>query len=311
MANKRITDVDFLGSLNNGESFFVNQNNTVKQINKKNITFDIANGGTGATSAEKALVNLGAVNKAGDTMSGTLIVPNLGFKLGDSDINRVSMSYNEDAENRACLINYHSDQDNTTARYFDGYCFPSATPEKNKNDLYDILTTKSPVTIEQGGTGATTLIDAQNNLGITELNQKVNTKSWAKAYLNSMYSLTKDRTALELVQDKCYGDTFKITNGGITILKDCVAIIVSSIYLYDGFNENDLAVSSILLNDSTIICTNSVRIYTASPYMHLPCHSIYSFSAGDTLKLAAYNNISERGTINYGSKMSHLSIVSL
>ena len=59
MANKRITDVDFLDSLNSDESFFVNQNNAVKQINKKNIIFDIVNGGTGANSAYDARVNLG------------------------------------------------------------------------------------------------------------------------------------------------------------------------------------------------------------------------------------------------------------
>lgn len=35
MANKRITDVDFLNSINGDESFFVNQNNTLKQANKE------------------------------------------------------------------------------------------------------------------------------------------------------------------------------------------------------------------------------------------------------------------------------------
>ena len=43
MANKRITDVDFLDSLSSNESFFVNQNNAIKQINKGNIVFDIVN----------------------------------------------------------------------------------------------------------------------------------------------------------------------------------------------------------------------------------------------------------------------------
>jgi hypothetical protein len=57
--NKRITDVDFLDSLNSNESFFVNQNNTLKQINKSNIVFDITNGGTGASDATTARNNLG------------------------------------------------------------------------------------------------------------------------------------------------------------------------------------------------------------------------------------------------------------
>lgn len=64
MANKRITDVDFLDSLNSNESFFVNKNNAIKQIAKSNIVFDIVNGGTGATDASTALVNLGAAAKS-------------------------------------------------------------------------------------------------------------------------------------------------------------------------------------------------------------------------------------------------------
>ena len=59
MANKRITDVDYIDSLNSNESFFVNQNNTIKQINKGNVTFGVVNGGTGADNATDARTNLG------------------------------------------------------------------------------------------------------------------------------------------------------------------------------------------------------------------------------------------------------------
>lgn len=37
MANKRITDVDSLNSLNGSESFFVNQNNSLRQISRENL----------------------------------------------------------------------------------------------------------------------------------------------------------------------------------------------------------------------------------------------------------------------------------
>lgn len=72
MANKRITDVDYLESLNSNESFFVNQNNTLKQVNKSKVIFDIVNGGTGATTAAEALTNLGAMPKSGGEFTGNI-----------------------------------------------------------------------------------------------------------------------------------------------------------------------------------------------------------------------------------------------
>lgn len=67
MADKRITDVDFIESLDGSESFFINQNSTLKQVNKGNIFKDtvwgINYGGTGATDATTAIANLGAQTK--------------------------------------------------------------------------------------------------------------------------------------------------------------------------------------------------------------------------------------------------------
>lgn len=65
MANKRITDVDSIELLNGDESFFVNQNNAIKQINKKDIIVGISNGGTGSSTVAGARNALGLGNTDG------------------------------------------------------------------------------------------------------------------------------------------------------------------------------------------------------------------------------------------------------
>jgi hypothetical protein len=69
MTNKRITDVDIIDSLDSNESFFVNQNSSIKQISKnnvfKNTVFGISNGGTGASTIAGAREALGLGNTDG------------------------------------------------------------------------------------------------------------------------------------------------------------------------------------------------------------------------------------------------------
>jgi hypothetical protein len=63
MADKRITDVDYIESLDGSETFFVNQNGAIKQASRgnafKNAVWSVENGGTGATTAASARTNLG------------------------------------------------------------------------------------------------------------------------------------------------------------------------------------------------------------------------------------------------------------
>lgn len=56
---KKLTNVDYIDSLNNSDSFFVNHNDTVRQINKEDVVFGITSGGTGAKNAKDARTNLG------------------------------------------------------------------------------------------------------------------------------------------------------------------------------------------------------------------------------------------------------------
>ena len=50
--------------------------------------------------------------------------------------------------------------------YYDQYRLPTTTVGKTANNTYDILTTRSAVTVAQGGTGATTAAGALKNLGV-------------------------------------------------------------------------------------------------------------------------------------------------
>ena len=131
----------------------------------------IEKGGTGATTAEAARANLGAVNKAGDSMSGKLDVTGgvnvvgtswnyYGFKSSDdktdSDRGSVMISNN----NRI-----HINQRKTGASYQERYNMPELASELTADKWYEILTTKKAVSISQGGTGATTAAGALTNLG--------------------------------------------------------------------------------------------------------------------------------------------------
>lgn len=66
MANKKITDVDIVTSLDSDESFFINKNNAIKQISRNDVVFGISNGGTGATTAAGARNALGLGNTDGE-----------------------------------------------------------------------------------------------------------------------------------------------------------------------------------------------------------------------------------------------------
>lgn len=128
-------------------------------------TLSVAKGGTGATDAATACANLGAVKKSGDTMTGTLYRQStagaIGLAIGTaSKPENVSIiSVGDGTEfNRFSFRQYGTNGNR------ENFNLPNTTtPAQNVN--YDILTTKSPVTIAQGGTGATDAATACKNLG--------------------------------------------------------------------------------------------------------------------------------------------------
>ena len=63
------------------------------------------------------------------------------------------------------IYEYPKEFDGQSTRYYEGYLLPEPSTGLTKNTIYKILTTKAPVSIAQGGTGATTAAQALTNLG--------------------------------------------------------------------------------------------------------------------------------------------------
>lgn len=125
-------------------------------------TVTIAQGGTGATDAATACTNLGAIKKSGDTITGSLksIQASQAYTIGTSakpTLTTISMGTNDPGTR---MYFTHYDQNSS---YYDNFVLP-ATKDLTKNGNYWILTTKSPVTVAQGGTGATDAATAMDNL---------------------------------------------------------------------------------------------------------------------------------------------------
>ena len=83
----------------------------------------------------------------------------------ESDTTPTSTTYN----NRPCItFRQYSVNADCTARtnYFEDYSLPVTDIERTNSIGYSILTTKTPVTVAQGGTGASTAANARTNLGL-------------------------------------------------------------------------------------------------------------------------------------------------
>ena len=103
----------------------------------------------------------------------------------DSQI-RVKIFSNDDASYRFTIDSYASDQTTYTERY----TLPIATTGLTATKNYHILTTKQAVSIEQGGTGATTAAAALTNLGAAPASHgthvsDTNLTQWNAAYSHS------------------------------------------------------------------------------------------------------------------------------
>lgn len=129
---------------------------------------DLTAGSTGNITAE----SIGAVKKSGDTMTGMLTTTKLTISTDYPTINFNIISRNDvsaftqiNSDGSIRFYSYNLDQDGKSTRYWEGYYLPSPSSGLTKKTGYNILTTKSAVTVAQGGTGGTNPDDACYNLG--------------------------------------------------------------------------------------------------------------------------------------------------
>lgn len=130
---------------------------TVNLRDAGSVRFDRAQSLTAAQQAQ-ARDNIGAVSKAGDTMTGALVVPNMAVMsdqwpfyrmLDDNGAEIGHIRGDEEAHN----IAFREPTPGTDFAYED-YFLPTPTIQSGST-YYNILTTKSPVAVSQGGTGVT------------------------------------------------------------------------------------------------------------------------------------------------------------
>lgn len=112
--------------------------------------------------------DIGAVKKSGDTMTGQLVAPNVKVKGAggwpeftlEMENSGVVGGLTSTSEGR---MEFYTRKPGGT--YSEWYMMPSNADDLTANKWYSILTSKSPVTIAQGGTGATDAATARTNLG--------------------------------------------------------------------------------------------------------------------------------------------------
>ena len=121
------------------------------------LTFDTAptaNSTNPVTSGGVKTALDGKVSKSGDTMSGNLIIENVGnnvLRFIPVDTSKMSMAQFT-IRNNERLMFWHRTSGNDGNEL---YLLPAIDASASGNNYYDILTSKNPVTVAQGGTGGT------------------------------------------------------------------------------------------------------------------------------------------------------------
>ena len=134
--------------------------------------------------------DVGALAKTGGTASGLIKAtnfvvgnatdyPSIGFQgldVSKGQLGAIQFSGPNNGR-RFSFVQYPSDQDGATTRYLESYQLPKPSAGLTKTEYYDFLTTKTPVTIAQGGTGKTTAAEALAALSGVPTGRTINGKA--------------------------------------------------------------------------------------------------------------------------------------
>ena len=168
--------IDF-GSNSNGLSWTTNNGTTIhlRPYSPNNI-FQITmkpSGGTefgavnidtnGDATFAKAIAASGYVKGTRFCVNATNDYPTYEFKANSQT--DIAAMMQTGSTNRWGVYEYPKEFDGQSTRHYEGYLLPEPSTGLTANKNYNILTTKAPVSIAQGGTGATTAAQALTNLG--------------------------------------------------------------------------------------------------------------------------------------------------
>lgn len=142
---------------NNSITFTVNSvptntiSGTIPVVLSINGVVPLARGGTGATTAAAALTNLGAVNKAGDTMTGKLNMVKID-NYPEIRMSRISNAATGPSTAISSRLNGSESQFRFCQRINDSsgweyFRLPSTSTSLDTGVMYDIITTKNPAEV--------------------------------------------------------------------------------------------------------------------------------------------------------------------
>lgn len=135
---------------------------------------------------------------------------------------------------------------------------------------------------------------------------------YIRIYPSASENLTKSYSVLDYTAlAGKRGETFQHNSDGtVTVLRKCCAIVHASVYFGIGFTAGDWICGAIYVNGSVKVRTGDT-VHAASPYKTITCTYTALLEAGDIISVRAMNDGGARGVISNTPECSFLSVMAL